>query len=142
MILRSNTTIGLTMTMMMTFSAQAHMKCCVYEQQTAGCTVFTVLQLDLQRRGGIQLFTLNRNGFLFDVMPNKKAVVTLQSVFYSKRLLIKLLLLVINSFSSWIFLSAVICTSYGGSKCFSAQTIPLVLLPFIFFPTGNWVPKT
>jgi hypothetical protein len=73
--------------------------------------------------GGIQLFTLNRNFFLFDVMPNKKAVVTLQSVFYSKRLLTKFLLLVVNSFSSWIFLSALICTSYGGSKWFSAWTI-------------------
>jgi hypothetical protein len=53
--------------------------------------------------GGIQLFTLNRKDFLFDVMRNKKAVVTLQSVFYSKRLLTKFLLLVVNSFFSWIF---------------------------------------
>jgi hypothetical protein len=53
--------------------------------------------------GGIQLFTLNRKDFLFDVMRNKKAAVTLQSVFYSKRLLTKFLLLVVNSFFSWIF---------------------------------------
>jgi heme/copper-type cytochrome/quinol oxidase subunit 3 len=73
--------------------------------------------------GGVQLFTLNRNDSFFDIMPNKKVVVTLQSVFYSKCLLTKFLLLLISSFSSWICLSAVICTSHGGSKSFSAWTI-------------------
>jgi hypothetical protein len=41
-----------------------------------------VLLLDFLRRSGIQLCPLNKKDFLLDFMLNKKADVTLQSVFY------------------------------------------------------------
>jgi hypothetical protein len=59
-----------------------------------------VLLLDFLRRSGIRLCTLNKKHFLLDFMPNKKADVTLQSVFYSKRVLNNFLFKVVNAFAA------------------------------------------
>jgi hypothetical protein len=58
----------------------------------------SVLLLDLQRRSGITLCTLNKKDFLMDFFRNSKPVGTVQSVFYSKRVLIEFLFEVVQLF--------------------------------------------